>query len=201
LSLESDVRLSADGIPVLVHDAIRWVLPLPHPVGWRSAKALARRGIPTLADLYRELGHDFELSLDLKVSGAQGPAREVARRAGALDRLWLVHDDMSLLTGIRLVDPTVKLIHEARPRDLLERKISVSQHMKTLARHGIDAQNTHWSHWKPPMVDEAHRRGLLAFGSLAQDPASMRKALSQGLDGLYSDHLEDLLAAKDELTR
>ena len=76
--LESDARLSADGEVVLVHDAVA-------QRGWRRRAGrpdappaeLAELDVPRLADLYAELGTDYELSLDLYDPAAAdaGPRR------------------------------------------------------------------------------------------------------------------------------
>lgn len=200
-SLESDVRLSADGVPVLVHDPYRLRFGTPVVIRRTSAARLARFGIPTLADIYRELGTGFELSLDLKDPAAQVATREVAGLAGSLDRLWLVHDDARLLAGIRRSDERVRLVHEARLRDLGAHGINPVGHLDALARHGITAQNTHWDDWTPELVARAHAAGVLAFGSLAQEPRHLREALARGLDGLYSDHLDALRTAARETLR
>ena len=77
--LESDVWLTADGAAVLDHDGVT-------PDG-RSFRACRRAElpahVPALAELYTELGRDFELSLDVKDPDAASEAIEVARRAGA----------------------------------------------------------------------------------------------------------------------
>lgn len=193
LSLESDVRLSVDGVPVLVHDAyVRADTWFPRRVRRLTAARLARHGVPTLEQLYRELGSDFELSIDVKDPDAFGPALEVAGRAGATHRLWLVHDSLYTLHRIRRASDEVRLVHEARLPDLVRQTVHPFEHMDKLAKAGIDAQNTHWSRWTPELVDAAHRRGILAFGSIAQRRDQMERALRKGLDGLYTDFVKDL---------
>ena len=95
--LESDARLSADGEVVLVHGAVA-------REGWRrkrvvqsTAAELAELSVPRLADLYDELGTDYELSLDVYDPAAGAVLVEVARAAGALDRLWLCSSKTELL--------------------------------------------------------------------------------------------------------
>src|SRR6185295_9518229 len=64
--LESDAWLSADGEVVLVHDGVVRRGLRRRRVPATTAAELAEFGVPRLADLYSELGTDFELSLDVK---------------------------------------------------------------------------------------------------------------------------------------
>ena len=77
--LESDVWLTADGVPVLDHDGVARVQRRK-----RSIRDLRRdqlpAHIPTLAELFDACGTDYELSLDLK-DDAVGPAVHRRRRA------------------------------------------------------------------------------------------------------------------------
>jgi glycerophosphoryl diester phosphodiesterase len=191
----TDVRLAADGVPVLIHDRISFVKGIPVVADWYPSSWLARLGVPRLADLYDELGHDFEISMDLKVVDAWPATLEVARKAGAVDRLWLVHDRIAVLDQVRAADADVRLMHEARPADLEKAGIALVDHPAILAKHRIDAQNTRAAAWTPAMLERAHAEGVFAFGSLVQTPDEQRTAAAKGLDGLYSDHLAGLLAA------
>lgn len=193
LSLESDVRLSIDGVPVLVHDPyVRGNRLLPRRVRRLTAAQLAGYGVITLDDLYRELGSDFELSVDVKDQAAVPATLAVADRAGATSRLWLVHDSIYTLQNIRRASDQVRLIHETRLPELDRRTIHYDHHMDLLVRSRIDAQNTHWSRWTPQLVEACQSRGLLAFGSIAQRRDQMQRALAKGLDGIYTDFVNDL---------
>src|SRR5947208_16826902 len=100
--LESDVWLTADGVPVLDHDGV-----VRRGLRRRQIAAYARsdlpRHIPALADLYAECGSGYQLSLDVKDPAAAGPALAVARAAGptAVERLWLCHPDRHRLADWR----------------------------------------------------------------------------------------------------
>ena len=194
--LETDLRLSSDGEVVLVHDRFKWaggpIWPARMP-----ASLLRRFGVPTLAELYGELGTDFEISADLKVATAARPAVAVARSAGAEDRLWLVSDDQAALAAIRRQEPTVLLVHETRHADLAARHVAVTDHLAGLADVGINAANTTARHWSPALVERAHDLGLVAFGSLLQERPAMVRAVELGLDGFYSDHLATMRAVVD----
>ncbi|QHN19946.1 hypothetical protein GII30_14320 [Gordonia amarae] len=116
VQLESDIRLSRDGEPVLIHDVVRLIEGVPVAPALLSADALGSVGVLRLADLYRMFGTAFELSLDVKVVDAALPAIEVARAAGAVERMWLVHEDRGLLRSLRAHEPAVRLVHEATER-------------------------------------------------------------------------------------
>ena len=201
VDLESDVRLSGDRVPVLVHDAVVWYAFVPIVVGWLPARWLRRFGIPSLDDLYRTLGHDYELSLDLKVVRAAGPAIEVARRWEAIGRLWLVHDDLLVLDRVRAMDDDVRLVHENRLADLRRIGVDPEAHLQTLAEHHVQAANTHWRSWTPELLAAARSAGVLAFGSLVGHPGQMARVLAVGLDGIYVDHVEAILDELPEADR
>lgn len=70
--LEFDVRLSADGVPVINHDAtLERVHGRPERVDALPADALAEIGVPTLADVLAAVGRRPFLDVELK--GDPGP--------------------------------------------------------------------------------------------------------------------------------
>ncbi len=180
--VESDVRLSRDGDPVLVHDAIRGLVV---PSLWRTSW-LERRGVVPLASVFDVLG-DRHLSLDVKQPSAV--SRVLAALPADRSRVWLVHASLDVLSRIRALDASVRLVHEAPVRALLP------DHASVLAARGIDAQNTHWSGWTAALLDSARAADVLAFGSIANTAADLAVAASKGLDAIYSDHLALMLAA------
>ena len=123
----------------------------------------------------------------------------MAREVGDVSRLWLVHDSIHVLQRLRRADPDVRLVHETRMRALARTDTTPEAHMDLLARWRVDAQNTHWSRWTPELLAAARERGLLAFGSIAQLPHQMERALGKGLDGLYTDHVRDLVRVARDL--
>lgn len=176
-AVESDVRVSADGVPVLVHDAVWLRGALPVVTSWFPASWMP---VSTLREVLDALP-GIQLSLDLKDPRAMAPVLAVLGPDAG--RVWLVHHDLSLLTRVRSLDASVRLVHEAP----LSQIGPPAEHLAELARRGIDAQNTRWSGWTPALVARAHELGVLAFGSLAQTAEELSKA--RGLDAIYSDHL------------
>jgi glycerophosphoryl diester phosphodiesterase len=195
--LESDARLAADGEVVLVHGpTIRSGLRRIKVRTLPSAR-LAELGIPRLADLYAEVGWEFELSLDLKEPGLAPGIVACARAAGALDRLWLCARELTDLAAARQADPGVRLVHSMGRRaygDALER------HASMLTKEGIAALNLRETEWSLGLVTLAHRFGLLAFAWDAQEYRRMRAVLEMGVDAIYSDHVERMVAAVGEWT-
>ena len=193
--LESDARLSADGHVVLVHgSAVRAGLRRVK-VRTLPAARLAEIGVPRLSDLYAEVGTDFELSLDLKEPDVAGPIVAIARDAGALDRLWLCARALPELESARRVDPDVRLVHSMGRRaygDALER------HASTLAKAGVAALNLREAEWSLGLVTLTHRFDLRAFAWDAQEYRRIRAVLEMGVDGIYSDHVDRLVAAVGE---
>lgn len=185
--LESDARLAGDGEVVLVHGTrIRRGLRRL-PVATTPSSRLAEAGVPRLRDLYRELGSDFELSLDLQDPGAAGAVLSAARDAGAVGRLWLCSGGTDVLAGVRRVDPDVRLVHSLRRRrygDTLE------PHVAALARDGIAALILPEREWSAGLVALVHRFGVAAFAWDAQEVRRLRALLEMGIDAVYSDHVE-----------
>ncbi len=189
--LESDAWITADGVVVLDHDGVTG------PV-WRH-RALSTQDradlpahIPALSDLYRECGTDFELSIDVKDPAALDPLLEVARRAGAAERLWLCHHDWRPMAGWRRRAPEVRLVESS---NLAWMKEGLAARASTLAASGLDALNLHRSQWDADRVREVRAVGLRALGWDAQSDDDLDRLLAMGVDGVYSDHTDRMMAA------
>jgi glycerophosphoryl diester phosphodiesterase len=195
--LESDARLSADGEVVLVHGAVA-------REGWRrkrvvqsSVAELAEISVPRLADLYAELGTDYELSLDVYDPAAGNGIVEVARAAGALDRLWLCSSKPELLVRLGARAPDAHLVHSVRRRKV---DIPLERHAARLAELGIDVVNMHRSDWSAGLVGLFHRFGVQAFAWDAQEVRHLRELLAMDVDAVYSDHVARMVATVGEFT-
>ena len=196
--LESDAWLSADGEVVLVHDqTFRRGVTLVR-VGRTPADRLARFDVPRLADLYDRLGTGFELSIDVQEAAAADPLVEVAVNAGpdAPGRLWLCSPDLSLLRDLRpRIPPTVRLVHSRWRRHLTQ---PLERHAADLADAGIQVMNMHHSEWTAGLVALFHRFDVQAFAWDTQEVRHLRKALDMGIDAVYSDHVDRMVATVGE---
>jgi glycerophosphoryl diester phosphodiesterase len=190
-ALESDVWLTFDFQPVLVHDhmlrnglrrkAISATLPSELP-SW----------LPALDDVYRELGTEFDLSLDVKTPEAAWPTIKVADRYSAGSRLWLctsaghVKEMRPFVTQAHLV---VSTSLRGSGRTMLDERIDEA------AEAGADAVNLRNPEWSSERVQRCHDRGMLAFAWDVQQRDVLERMRTFGCDGIFSDHLTLLAAA------
>ena len=197
--LESDVWLTADGIPVLDHDGLVRARRLGRlrsvPIS-AVPRADLPAHVPTLAEVYAECGSQFELSLDAKDHTAAEAVVAAARSAGdgAHERLWLCHPDWQLLAGWRR-DPDfagVHLVNSTRRKDMRQ---GPERRAAQLAEAGIDAVNLHYSDWTAGMTALFHRFGRFGFGWDAQHERIIRDLVRMGIDGVFSDHVDRLVDA------
>jgi len=190
--LESDVWVTADGIPVLDHDGVLGGLLRRRPIG-SLARADLPPHIPALAELYDECGVDYHLSLDLKDAAAAAAVVAVSREAGfALDRLWLCHPDWQRVAEWRALSDDVRLVDSTRIRKIKE---GPERRAATLADKGIDALNMHATDWTGGLTTLLHRFDRYAFGWDAQYPRVLASLLHMGVDAVYSDHVDVMMEA------
>jgi glycerophosphoryl diester phosphodiesterase len=195
--LESDIHVSADGVPMLVHDPVIRRGLRRIRIANTPASELEDLGVVALRSLYAELGSAFELSLDLKHPGAGPPTLMCARAAGdeAERRLWLCASTVEELTALRQLSASVKLVHSVRRSALGS---GVERHAAQLASTGLDAMNMHRSDWSLGLVTLFHRFEVAAFAWDVQDVRHLRLALDMQVDGIYSDHVDRMVAVVAE---
>ena len=189
--METDVWLTADGVPVIDHDGtVR--------VGLRSRRIadLRReqlpRHLPTLADLLERCGSEYHLSIDLKDPDAGRAVIDVVRESGSdlMTRVWLCHPSFTELVRLRSYDSDVRLVDSTK----LDRiKEGVERRMATLAAEGVDGINLFHTEWTGGLTTLAHRFGRTAFGWGIEYPRHFQAAYRMGLDGVYSDYVDRMM--------
>ena len=191
--LESDVWLTADGVPVLDHDGV-----VGSRLRRRRIADVERQDlpdhIPALAEVFASFGTSFELSLDVKDPAAGTPTVEVAMAADATmpDRLWLCHPDIDALVAWREPSPYVRLVNSTR---LSRVKEGPERRGARLKAERVEAVNLHHSDWSGGLSTLFHRFGVLAFGWDAQYDRVLDGLLRMGIDGVYSDHVDRMVDA------
>jgi glycerophosphoryl diester phosphodiesterase len=191
--LESDVWITADGVPVLDHDGVVGTRVRRRAIGSVRRSQLPAH-VPTLADLYATCGTGLEVSLDVKDPAAFDAVIAVARAAGdnTLPRLWLCHPSWEQLVAWRARYGDVRLVDSTRIGRIKE---GAERRAATLAAKRIDAVNLHHLDWTGGLTTLFHRFGVLAFGWDAQSPRVLAELLDAGIDGVYSDHVERMVDA------
>ncbi|MBW3668728.1 MAG: glycerophosphodiester phosphodiesterase [Actinobacteria bacterium] len=190
--LESDVWVTADGVPVLDHDGV-----VRSGLRRRALGDVLRADlpphIPSLAELYDACGSDFHLSLDVKDPAAAEPTVRVAAEAGApLERLWLCHPDWETVAGWRVLHDDVRLVDSTRIRRMKE---GPERRAATLADAGVDAVNLHHADWTGGLTTLFHRFERYCFGWDAQHDRVLDALLRMGIDAVYSDHVDRMTEA------
>jgi glycerophosphoryl diester phosphodiesterase len=194
--LESDAWLSSDGEVVLVHDAAFRRGLRKVRVASTTAAELSEFDVPRLADLYATCGTAYELSIDAKEPAVMRAMADVARAAGAPERLWICSPDLDELRALRdpLVD--VRLVHSPGYGRLPP--ANFERHCADLAAAGIDALNLHHADWTLGTVTLAHRFDLRAFAWDTQETRHILAMLRHGIDGVYCDRVDRMVAAVGE---
>jgi glycerophosphoryl diester phosphodiesterase len=192
--LETDVWLSSDGEVVCSHDPVVRQGRRRRRISESTAAALAELSVPRLADVYEQLGTAFECSVDVKSPDAAGALLEVARRYEALERLWVCSPDLEVLRPLR-AEPLVKLVHSDRRQSI---SAPLERHAFDLAAIGIDAMNMHHSEWTAGLVSLFHRFDVLAFAWDAQEARQIRAVLRMGIDAVYCDRPDRMVAVVAE---
>lgn len=205
-AVEVDVRLTADGTPVLHHDiTLQRIWGLPWPVHALSADRLRRKvpQVPTLREaLEVMLPYGVPLVLDLRSSAAARAALNVVRqvrprrtgtrrlmhasnpRGPQVDpRVWFCGTPHSLL-ALRRADPTLTLMLTWRgpvpPRPSLLRALAPALFNPW---HVLLSED---------LVDRWHRRGIGVSTWTVDDPDRLASLHLAGVDAVITN---DLVAA------
>lgn len=189
--LESDVWLTADGVPVLDHDGVVRLGLRKRPLAELRRDQLPPH-IPALADLLAACGAGYHLSLDLKDPDAGPPVVGVVREVAPelLPRLWLCHPEWQAVAALRSLDPDVKLVDSTR---LTRIKEGPERRAATLADHGVDALNMHHSDWTGGLTTLLHRFNRLTLAWDLQIERLLDACLHMGIDGVMSDWVDRMV--------
>jgi glycerophosphoryl diester phosphodiesterase len=205
--LETDARVTSDGVLVAFHDAtLDRVTDRSGAIGrmpWREVRAARIRGtepIPLLADVL-EKWPEALVNIDAKTDAAVEPLADLIRRTGAIDRVCvgafsdqrLRHVRSALAPGLctSMGPLEVSRLRLAAwgllPRTLVPTDAKCVQ---------IPVRSGPVTLTEPRLVNLAHDLGLPVHVWTVDDPAEMHRLLDLGVDGLMTD---DLLALRGVL--
>ena len=204
-AIELDCQLTADGVPVVIHDetlerttsgigpvgAQRWdEIATLDAGGWRSA-VFAGEGVPRLADVLRQLAGRVVLNVEIKsardVGAIERPLVDLvaAHDAGAWVIFSSFHERAVRNVRAASADAAIGVLWDRRPaagalalaEELGARCIVPSRRLVT-----------------PELVAAAHARDLGVWVWTVNDVAEMRRLATIGVDALFSDYPERFAA-------
>ncbi|MFJ2605868.1 glycerophosphodiester phosphodiesterase [Streptomyces sp. NPDC091279] len=197
-AVEIDVRLSKDGVPVLLHDAtLARLWEHDRPLGSLSAaevRGLTDGGVPTLAEALAAT-EGGRVMVDLPGEPSARAVRRIVdevRECGAADRVFYTAAAPAML-HVRAADPDAEIA--------LTRTTSAPARPTLLA-----AIRPRWLNYRFPLVDralaeEVHRAGCLVSVWTPDTGRSMRRLIGLGVDAITTNRVDTLHAVRARYTR
>ncbi len=192
---EVDVRITADGVPVLLHDedlsrTTSGSGPLSSHsfASIRSLKGDGGEPIPTLAEALAVVGGRAALMIELKAGAEQDPAAlvdAVMEEVGdhdAATRVWLWSFDPGLLTVAAQRSLAVPVAHLCREPDT-----DVLTRVNALGLAGVAL---HGSAAREDLVARLRSEGLATFVWTVNEPAHLSRMARLDLSGIVTDYPE-----------
>ncbi|MGW8762099.1 glycerophosphodiester phosphodiesterase [Streptomyces sp. NPDC055815] len=189
-AVEVDVRLTADGVPVLLHDdTLKRLWGHDRPLSGLSHELLRELtfdGVPTLREALIAAG-DHRLLLDLP-GGNEDSVRAIVRtvrECGAGERVSYCAGAVAMLQ-VRAADPAAEIALTwtslAPPRPVL-----------------LDAVRPRFLNYRFGLVsreltERIHRDGLLVSAWTADTKHTMRKLIKNGIDAVTTNRVDALAA-------
>ncbi|MCQ4210722.1 glycerophosphodiester phosphodiesterase [Streptomyces longispororuber] len=187
-AVEIDVRLTRDGVPVLLHDAsLKRLWEHDRPLSALSSdevRGLTDGGVPTLAEALDVLA-DARVMVDLPGANARAVRSIVGtiRDCGAGERVYYCAGAETMLR-VRSADPAAEIALTwtslAPPRPAL-----------------LDAVRPRWLNYRFPLVSRdlaarVHRDGFLVSAWTPDTKGSMRRLLDAGVDSVTTNRIDVL---------
>lgn len=196
--VEIDVRLTRDGVPLLVHDRTLWrYLRLPIPTHWCTSGFLTSRPrrdsgepITTFAAALGALPDGVLMAVEVKEARAVKAVIAEVRRQAAQNRVLLWARSMTAVREFAAAEPEIE---RALLRDTWTRW-GTRRFVADAERCRADAISARWGVVNPAFVAGARERGLKVY-AMATDAESQREKIAAGLDGVVTNWPEEALAA------
>jgi glycerophosphoryl diester phosphodiesterase len=200
--LETDVHASADGVAVISHDPdLRRVAGRDVKINQLTAAELSRvdlgegQGYPTLAEAL-DAFPDARFNIDIKDAAAAEPAAEAILAARATNRVLIGSFDggRRLAAVRRLPGVATSVSSFGVAVAVIAAKLGIRPLVRRALR-GVDAIQVPlrvlgMSTTTARVVDAMHDAGVEIHIWTINDPATMRRLLDRGVDGIISDRCD-----------
>ncbi|MFF3502939.1 glycerophosphodiester phosphodiesterase [Streptomyces sp. NPDC003247] len=186
-AVETDVRLTRDGVPVLLHDeTLKRLWERERPLLSLTAaevRELTGGGVPTLVEALAATG-DRRVMLDLPGTRDVRTARrvvDVVREAGAADRVYYCADAAAML-AVRAADPAAE--------------IALTRTTLAPARPALlEAVRPRWLNYRfslvgRDLVARVHDDGYLLSVWTPDTRRSLRRLLDLGVDSITTNRVD-----------
>jgi glycerophosphoryl diester phosphodiesterase len=184
--IEIDVRASADGVPLLLHDA---TLARTHAdarsLATLTAVEAGTLGIPTLDEALATLaGRDGAcfLCIEVKERGLGEAVARSVRAADAAGWCWVWAFDPEAGRECRAALPEVPVALNVSPGS--PERYGYASAVEECVRSGFAAISLDRRLVTPEIVREAHGRGLLVFTWTVDEPDEITRVLNADVDGV-----------------
>jgi glycerophosphoryl diester phosphodiesterase len=178
--VELDIHLSADGVPVVIHDARVDRTTSGHgAVVDLTAAELAALGVPTLAQVLHLIGDRAVISIELKATGTPAPAVAAVRAAGLESSVRLISFQFDLLAEVKALAPELAVVGilGAEDRAAIDRSLVLGARQLDVCHVGLTRE----------FVDVAHAASLRVRAWTPNTAEEMRAVLALGVDGITTD--------------
>ncbi|MFF9866778.1 glycerophosphodiester phosphodiesterase [Streptomyces sp. NPDC013953] len=188
-AVEIDVRLTRDGVPVLLHDdSLKRLWGIDRPLARLSLAELrgltGEEGVPTLRDALGAAGpHRVMIDLPGATEASVRTVVGTVHECGAADRVYYCSSAAAMLL-VRAADPAAEIALTwttlAPPRPVL-----------------LDAVAPRWLNYRFGLVGRAltervHRDGLLVSAWTADTRRTMRRLVACGVDSITTNRVDTL---------
>ncbi|MBA0051840.1 glycerophosphodiester phosphodiesterase [Streptomyces sp. AJS327] len=185
-AVELDVRLTRDGVPVVLHDrTLERLWECPEAVAALSARELRARtggGVPTLAEAL-ELLRPVRVLIDLPAVEAVAATLAVVAGQGAAGRVYYCGGPAAM-RAVRAGDPAAEI---------------ALTWQRTAPMRGslLDSVRPRWLNYRFGVLDRervrrAHAAGYLVSAWTVDRPRTMRRLAAMGVDALTSNRVAAL---------
>lgn len=192
--VEFDVRLSRDGVPVIIHDdTLQRTHGLRRRVVDLTAEELQSVGVPSLRNLFEMMSqNDLILYLEIKASSSTLPALccQLVHEFAFEARVIVECFDLKVLEQITTLKTAA----------LFEPRIYTDQSLVNRAlRVGASVLALHHRLAKLPLIEKAKLAGLRVIVWTVDDPAWVARAQSLGIEALITNDPATMIEASNRL--